>query len=205
MGYGHPQVIQGQAIGTFIAVFDSTALAALNPQGLAVGTSVYNTSVGSSFTLTVSNASLVPDSVVAVSGVTGLRWIVQAAAVVPVVTSAANGLATPAMFLVSPPRGADIPDADTTLQPFVDLCSEYVMETGVSTADRTVTMGVTSAIVSSFIQVCLVIKPQAHSITIKNDGGTTLYVAGPVAQTVVVSVFYSGTHFALNVAQFGQN
>lgn len=75
MGFALPNQIQGQAIGTSIAVHDSTALANLSIQGMAIGTQVYNTTLGSIFVLTASTAALVTNQVVAVLGISGLRWI----------------------------------------------------------------------------------------------------------------------------------
>jgi len=66
---------------TWTAVADSTALAALPvPADIQEGTQVNNVGVGAYFKYTISTAALVPDSVVAVAGVTGARWIVVASA-----------------------------------------------------------------------------------------------------------------------------
>ena len=70
-----PNVISGQAIGTDIAVFDETALAALSIQGLALGSTVYVTSEDVYFKLVISSAALSPGHVVAVNGIDGLRWL----------------------------------------------------------------------------------------------------------------------------------
>lgn len=85
-----PNLVSGQAIGTTIAVSNSTELAAMSSQGLSLGTSVYNIGVGAYFVLTASTASLVADSVVAVSGITGQRWIVQASNTVQTVTTSGS-------------------------------------------------------------------------------------------------------------------
>lgn len=62
--------------GGTISVLDSASLAAMSADGLPLGSSVWNIDVGAFFKLTDSTASLVPDSVVAVLGITGQRWIV---------------------------------------------------------------------------------------------------------------------------------
>ena len=69
-----PNVISGQAIGTSIAVKDSTELAQLSTQGMSVGTSVWSAADASFFTLSVSSASLSSD-VVQVFGIDGWRWL----------------------------------------------------------------------------------------------------------------------------------
>lgn len=73
----YPNVISGQAIGTALTVFDETALAALNIQGVAVGSTAWVLQDSHSFILSQSNASLVPGQVVAVNGVDGLRWLLN--------------------------------------------------------------------------------------------------------------------------------
>jgi hypothetical protein len=65
-----------QSPGAFQSVADSTALASLTIP-LTLGTKVYNAAVAADFTLKVSTASLVTDSVVAVAGIDGLRWIID--------------------------------------------------------------------------------------------------------------------------------
>jgi hypothetical protein len=79
-----PNVISGQAIGTVIAVPNSTDLAGLPTMGLAVGTRVYNIDVSAYFVLTQSRAALVPDQVVAVLNIDGLRWIKEVPSAVDV-------------------------------------------------------------------------------------------------------------------------
>jgi hypothetical protein len=64
-------------LGGTIAVTDSTALASMDASGLPIGTQIWSEGVGAYFTLTISSASLVPDSVVAVLGVDGARWIIN--------------------------------------------------------------------------------------------------------------------------------
>lgn len=63
--------------GASLAVANATALAALDVSGMTVGTMCYVTSLAAPFTLAVSSASLVTNQVVAVNGVTGIRWIIQ--------------------------------------------------------------------------------------------------------------------------------
>jgi hypothetical protein len=69
-------ILRPSAIGGTISAFDSDSLAGMDPSGLPVGTKVWNVAVGSFFILTVSTASLVTDSVLAVLGIVGYRWII---------------------------------------------------------------------------------------------------------------------------------
>jgi hypothetical protein len=96
---------------TWTAVSDSTALAALPvPADIQAGTKVMNNGVsgGSYFTYTISTASLVADSVVAVNGVTGARWIVDAGAVI------ADGSVTTAKLAANAVTGAKVSTASVT-------------------------------------------------------------------------------------------
>jgi len=75
---GNPQN-PGQRIGAIIVVADSTELAALDPSGLTLGSEVYKTDDDSYWELKVSSASL-GSTVIAVNGISGLRWILRVAA-----------------------------------------------------------------------------------------------------------------------------
>jgi hypothetical protein len=62
-------------LGAALSVQDSTALAAYPVNGITLGTIIYNVAVAAPFMLQISSASLVTDQVVAVSGVSGARWV----------------------------------------------------------------------------------------------------------------------------------
>src|SRR5438477_437835 len=64
-------------IGASLSTADSDTLAALDPHGLTLGTKCWNVDVGAYFTLSTSTASLDPDVVVDVDGLTGARWLVD--------------------------------------------------------------------------------------------------------------------------------
>lgn len=70
----NPVIINGVALGASITVTDTTALSALDPNGLTVGTRVFELAGSGTWILTVSTAAL-SSSVKAVNGVTGWRWI----------------------------------------------------------------------------------------------------------------------------------
>src|SRR5882672_4780074 len=63
--------------GAAIEVADTTALAALSPVGLTLGTTVYVVSPGAYYTMTG-----IGSGDVAVSGITNLYWVVQSSAAV---------------------------------------------------------------------------------------------------------------------------
>ena len=194
MSYTDPNVIQGQAIGTAVAVYDSTALAALPTIGMKPGTAVYNSTVGSSFILTVSSASLVTDSVVAVSGITGWRWIIAAAGITP--TQSAK-LAAVDLFQA----GTALTDADTTIAPGTDKASEYTLPAATLSANRVLTLGVTGSPATSLLVQVTRRDLAAHTYTVKDDAGTTLltFASAPTAPQGA-SFTFNGTHFVL--AQF---
>lgn len=65
-------------LGGIISAFDSDSISAeIDVSGLPIGTKVFNQDVGSQFTLTLSDATLVPDVVLEVKGITGARWILD--------------------------------------------------------------------------------------------------------------------------------
>ncbi len=69
-----PNIVSGQAIGTAIVAQTSADLSAMSTQGIAIGSLVYNSEVGSHFMLSVSNSALVPGQVLAVNGIDNYRW-----------------------------------------------------------------------------------------------------------------------------------
>src|SRR5260221_172645 len=76
-------------IGTDIPVASSAKLAELDSKFLTLGTSVFNLETSTYWVLTLSNASPGPGAI-AVSGVTGSRWI-EATGPAPGVTSIISG------------------------------------------------------------------------------------------------------------------
>lgn len=191
MGFALPNQYQGQAIGTSIAIHDSTALASLSIQGLAIGTQAYNTTIGAVFVLTVSTASLVTDQVVAVSGITGLRWILQ-----PAFTSAnATKLAAVDVFNA----GAALTDAALTVNPASDNASEYTLPAATLTANRVLTLGVTgSPVTGSLVQITRR-DLTAHTYTVQDDASTSLLVFASAPTTAQGASFrFNGTHFTFS-------
>lgn len=112
-----PNQVSGQAVGTFIAVANSTELANLDTQGIALGTQIYNIAVGQYFALSLSTAALVPDQVVSVLGVAGQRWLL--------VTNATNVGAT------FPIRNTGTPSNPVIAKtPWLNGAVQYVSSTG---------------------------------------------------------------------------
>lgn len=100
-------------IGATVSSEDATTLAALDATGFPPGTVVYVTSLASNFTLTISTASLVTNSVVAVSGIDGYRWIVnQGAGTIPLTELASQADKT---IVGNNSGGSASPTALTTL------------------------------------------------------------------------------------------
>lgn len=81
-------------------------------------------------------------------------------------------------------RGADIPDADTTIQPFTDRCLFYVVRS--LTANRVITLGNTNFYNTAGIFNTVVIwrlDTSANTLTISRADATPIYVdpASPAA------------------------
>ncbi len=90
-------------------------------------------------------------------------------------------------------RGADLTDASATIQPFSDKCSLYVLPNGVLTADRTLTVSITSGTpVAQTIVDILVLDTSAHSFTIQNNTPTTLYTHAGSGVPMIYRLFSSG-------------
>lgn len=186
-----------ESLGAGHVVADSTALAAYSPDTLTIGTKVFNQGVGGYFTLTVSTASLVTDSVVAVAGTNGARWILDATTPTTAITQlTSDGTAGPGPGSVAftlaaslkgpnPKAGTNLTDADQTIQPVSDGASVYTQSTTL-TADRTKTIGVTGAVALALAVVVTIVRRDAgaHALVVKDSGGATLstFASGAAAR-----------------------
>ena len=160
--------------GGTISASDSDSITSdVDVGGLPPSSRVWNVDVGAFFVLTVSTASLVTDEILAVKGITGMRWIKDNSGVYA-------------------PASANLTDADQTIQPLTDHKSRYVMQPGVQTADRIVTVGVTGSPSIQF-QHIQIARPggENFTLTIKNNAGTTL-VTIAAGVKAVVDVYNTG-------------
>jgi hypothetical protein len=64
-----------QVLGAALVVATEAALAALNVDGMTLGTEVYVSGTDKTFSLRVSSATLAAGSVVAVANISGVRWL----------------------------------------------------------------------------------------------------------------------------------
>ena len=121
-------------------------------------------------------------------------------------TTSAPGL-MPALSFASM-VAIDVPmgDANTTWAPATNKRSLCVVPTGVCSADRTLTVdvnGMPDASKPSCVYV--VIQPQAHTVTVKNVSGVTLFTAAPSSQAVFMQLYYSSGDFVFSFQMYTNN
>lgn len=88
-------------------------------------------------------------------------------------------------------RGADLTDADTTLQPFTDRAWFYVLPAGTLTASRTFTLGNTNFYnTAGMFLWCGILRydTSANTVVVKKADTTTIYTdpASPAAARLLV-------------------
>lgn len=99
-------------------------------------------------------------------------------------------------------EGADLTDADVTIQPYTDKCSLYVLRDGVITANRTVRLGITSSF-GPFTCVIMVLDTSSHTYIVADHAGTALFTH---AANSVPFLYWgyngTGTGFIANIQQY---
>lgn len=183
--------------GGTISASDSDSISTeLSPEGLPLGTKVWNADVGNFFKLTASTASLVADQVLAVLGIVGARWIVDG----PNFTTANQSKLDTVLYI--PKVAALLTDADATVQPYSTKSGLYVLPSNMLTTDRGLTLGVTG-MASPTIVVRIAVMPQTHGFVIKNSVGGTLftYTAGEAA-TLYTFVNTGGGEFLASSREY---
>lgn len=113
------------------------------------------------------------------AGESALRFLADGT----IVQQAPDGTQAP-LDLTGFKRGANLGDADVTIQPFTDNCSLYVIPPNTLTANRTYTLGNTSAPGAGIIWVCTIVRYDrtAFTVTIKKADTTTIYT-DPISPT----------------------
>lgn len=84
--------------------------------------------------------------------------------------------------------GADLPDADTTIQPSQLQQARFILRQGTLTANRILTLGNTSAVNAEMCQI-IVEDTSAFTYTIKDSAGTVLF-AKAANQPAKLYMFY---------------
>lgn len=107
------------------------------------------------------------------------------------VSTTSNGLALPGMYMQAFRRGANLTDADITIDPNADKCNLYVLPAGTLTGNRSVTVASTSP--AGTIVLIVVEDISANTYTIKSNAGATLWTkAASPGQAICFQVYTPG-------------
>ncbi len=90
-----------------------------------------------------------------------------------------------------PFHGTDLPDADTTIEPWTDKAGVYVLQAGKLTANRVLTVNNTGGS-GPFVVSILVRDISANTYTIKNSAAATLFTKGASPGRAILFALYSG-------------
>ena len=91
---------------------------------------------------------------------------------------------------------ANLGDADVTVQPQTDLIGQYVMPAGTTTAARTITVGKASSPAPTRV-VVFYIFAQGHDVIFIDDASVPIRTV-TAGTKQAITVYYTGTHFALS-------
>jgi hypothetical protein len=99
-------------------------------------------------------------------------------------------------------RGTDLTDSSPTINPFTDHCSLYVLQNGVLTANRILTLATAGGFGPLTVTI-VVLDTSGFTYAIKDIGGTTPFThpasSVPIAYTLYNS---TGTGWTANISQF---
>ncbi len=99
--------------------------------------------------------------------------------------------------LIEPAVGSALTDADATVNPASSAISASVLPASTLTANRVLTIGVSGSPVTNQVYQVIRRDLSAHTYTVKDDAGTTLYTFGASPSGAQgVSIYYNGTHYA---------
>lgn len=113
-------------------------------------------------------------------------------------------LSTKLNAILNMARGADIPDADTTVNPGTDMASEYHV-LGPLTANRVLTLGTGGTPLTAQAVTIVNYDTSAFTLTVKNDLVTTLFTFGASPGAGVIrwhQSYFSGVHFLSNISGY---
>jgi hypothetical protein len=97
-----------------------------------------------------------------------------------------------------PATGANLGNADATINPASDKASLYLLPAGTLTAARVLTLGVSGAPITSSVLQVVRRDLSANTLTVNDDAGTTLLTFAASPTTAQGATFYyTGTHYAL--------
>lgn len=96
-----------------------------------------------------------------------------------------------------PRQGANLTDADATVNPASSQISASLLPAGTLSANRVLTLGVTGSPVTGHIYQVLRYDLTANTYAVKDDAATTLYTFAASPTTAQgVTFYYNGTHYA---------
>jgi hypothetical protein len=99
-------------------------------------------------------------------------------------------------------RCADLTDSNQTINPYTDHCSLYVLQNGVISTNRTLTLA-NSGGFGPFVVNVVVLDTSASTYTIQNSTPSTLYTHAANSQPLAYGSFSSaGGVFATNTVQY---
>ncbi len=98
--------------------------------------------------------------------------------------------------LIEPAVGSNLTDADATVNPASSAISASVLPASTLTANRVLTIGVSGSPATGLVYQVVRRDLSAHTYTVKDDAGTTLFTfAASPSGAQGASFYYSGTHF----------
>src|SRR6478736_1205249 len=118
--------------------------------------------------------------------------------------SAADKVREDLMFAVGPKQGADLGNADVTIQPFTDKCSLYIMPAATMTTPRTITIGNTSAIAGNLWTISIVREDlTSHALVINNAAGSPIFTfTGSPGQAVRCEFYCNSGVWTVNLVRY---
>jgi hypothetical protein len=154
-------------VGAFVSVKDETALTTLDVSPLTLGTFAYVISEGLYFQLVL-------------DGSNDLIW--------QQVAFGGNS--------IEPATGPNLTDADATVNPASSAISASVLPASTLTGNRVLTIGVSGSPTTQQIYQVIRRDVSAHTYTVKDDAGTTLFTFAASPSAPQGATFYfDGTHY----------
>jgi len=122
-----------------------------------------------------------------------------------VATSTSNGLMPAAAYAQTLKQGANLTDANATINPATDKASLYVLPANTLTADRQLTLGLGGSPAVGHCPAILV-QPQTHNLGVYNDSAGLLFTFTASTQAMQALFYFNGAgHYTYNVFNYVNN